>query len=329
MEETNSKEPLVTVVLPTHNRAHLLNYAVESVLRQTHRNLELIVVDDCSADDTQTVIEGVSDPRLRYVRNHVNLKLPRTLNKGFRLAAGRFLTWTSDDNLFGETAIEMMVARLQEGDCSFVYADYFDFSDLNEVTGEPVDPSHERLPFPPALEQVNRIGACFLYTREVYEAIGDYDPELFLVEDYDYFIRISKRFGICHIAEPLYYFRRFDDSLFCSRFHEIKAADMLVRYKNGLLGKEQAVEALVSTILSNKAGLKSPFLRVFSRIAERSHWRLQAAYRRMAERHLARSLRHDVVSVLEDFDLGAATFAEAKERASESIKQVAELAFSR
>ncbi len=47
-----------------------------------------------------------------------------------------------------------------------------------------------------------------MYTREVYEAVGEYDPELFLVEDYDYFMRIAKRFRICHIAEPLYYFRR-------------------------------------------------------------------------------------------------------------------------
>lgn len=329
MTESNPEEPLVSVVLPTHNRAHLLNYAVESVLQQTYRHLELIVVDDCSKDKTHAVVEGISDPRLRYVRNDVNLKLPRTLNKGFGLAGGDFLTWTSDDNLFVDTAIEKMVTRLQEGGCDFVFADYFDFTDLDDITGKPVNPSHEKLPFPPVLNEVNRIGACFLYSREVYEAIGDYDPELFLVEDYDYFIRISKRFSICHISEPLYYFRRFDESLFCSRFHEIKAADMLVRYKNGLLSKEQAIEALVATILSNKAGLKNPFLRAFSRISERSHWRLQAAYRRLAKRQLSRSLRHEVVSILEGYDSGAVAFAEAKDRTSESIRQVAQLAFSR
>jgi len=57
-----------------------------------------------------------------------------------------------------------------------------------------------------------------LYTRRLYESVGDYDPELFLVEDYDYFLRAASRFRFCHLGEPLYYFRRDDATLYCSRF---------------------------------------------------------------------------------------------------------------
>ena len=90
-----------------------------------------------------------------------------------------------------------------------------------------------------------------MYARGVYEAIGEYDPELFLVEDYDYFMRIAKRFRICHIAEPLYYFRRHDDALYVSRFCEVKASDFLGRYKNGLLSEADVLEAIVILLLRN------------------------------------------------------------------------------
>lgn len=218
--------PLVSVVLPTYRRAHLLPHAIRSVLGQTHRDLELIVVDDNSPDETPAVVRTFDDPRLRYVRNDPNLRLPRSLNRGFALARGDYLTWTSDDNLFAPTAIERMVARLCERDCAFVYADYWEFAEL-DGEGRPVDAAPRRLPDTLQPERGNQVGACFLYTRAVYEAVGEYDPELFLVEDYDYWMRILRWFPACHIAEPLYYFRRDEHTLYCSRFCEVKAADVL------------------------------------------------------------------------------------------------------
>jgi len=109
MNDRASAQPLVSIVLPTYKRAHVLPSAISSVLNQTHANLELIVVDDNSPDETRDVVASFSDPRIRYVRNDPNLKLPRTLNRGFSLSRGDYLTWTSDDNLYAPTAIERMV----------------------------------------------------------------------------------------------------------------------------------------------------------------------------------------------------------------------------
>ena len=121
-------DPLVSIVLPTYNRAHLLGDAIRSVLNQTYQNLELIVVDDNSSDGTSGVVASFDDPRIHYVRNEPNLKLPRALNRGFSLSAGAYLTWTSDDNLFVKTAIERMVEVIQNASCDFVYTDYFLFT---------------------------------------------------------------------------------------------------------------------------------------------------------------------------------------------------------
>ncbi|OYY94860.1 MAG: hypothetical protein B7Y41_04700 [Hydrogenophilales bacterium 28-61-23] len=305
-------QPLVSVVLPTYKRAHLLAQAMRSVLAQTYANLELIVVDDNSPDDTANVVASFDDPRIRYVKNDPNLKLPRALNRGFSLAKGTFLTWTSDDNLLAPNAIEKMVASLSQGDCDFVYADYWLFSE-QAADGTPLEPQHDRLPGMLQLEKGNHIGACFLYTRRLYESVGDYDPELFLVEDYDYFIRAAKHFRFCHIAEPLYYFRRDEDTLYLSRFPEVKASDVLIRHKNGLLDEERLIDAMVALIMRKPAGLKPAFLRHALELAAGRSYRLTTLLQRWVRQHLKRAMAREVGGLLVGYRDGARTFKDTRD----------------
>ncbi|MCL5059538.1 MAG: glycosyltransferase [Candidatus Thermoplasmatota archaeon] len=319
-------QPLVSVVLPTYKRAHLLARAIRSVLDQTHANLELIVVDDNSPDDTAAVVQSFDDPRIRYFRNDPNLKLPRALNRGFSEARGDYLTWTSDDNLLADHAIEKMVARLQAGDCDFVYADYWLFSE-EDAAGRPLDIYHDRLPGELQLEKGNHIGACFLYTRRLYGAVGDYDPELFLVEDYDYFLRAAQRFRFCHLAEPLYYFRRDDDTLYLSRFAEVKASDVLARYKNGAVDVDAAADILAGLLLQHPAGLKDAGLRRAHAIRQRLSYRLGAWLTRRGTARLKRELANDIQPLFERFRSGAASFGDTRAALLDRIRQHGVLAY--
>lgn len=305
-------QPLVSIVLPTYKRAHLLPLAIRSVLAQSYANWELIVVDDNSPDDTPQVVAGFTDPRIRYVRNEPNLKLPRALNRGHELARGDYLTWTSDDNLYAERAIEAMVERLARGDCDLVWADHWLFSEDDEC-GRPRDPQHDRLPDTVQLEKGNHMGACFLYARRVFEALGGYDPELFLVEDYDFFIRASKQFRFAHIGQPLYYFRRDDATLYHSRFADVKASDVLVRFKNGLLDEEGVVEAMSMVLLRNPAGLRANWLQWLRRATEGRSWRLLQWQQGLASRHLRARLSAPVRRVLADYRAGHSTFGAARD----------------
>ncbi len=310
--DSPSDKPLVSIVLPTYKRAHVLPHSIRSVLAQTYPNWELIIVDDNSPDTTREVVASFSDPRIRYVRNEPNLKLPRALNKGFSLARGEYLTWTSDDNLFANSAIEKMVAGLQAGDCDFIYADYYLFADI-DAAGNALEKRHERLPSQLQLEKSNHIGACFMYTRKAYEAVGEYEPDLFLVEDYDYFMRIAKKFKVCHIPEALYFFRRHDDALFCSRYCEVKAADVLVRYKNGFLNEEAAVNAVVALVMQNIDGLKNPFLRWSRLLLRNVSFRLTNAHMKLCGKYLLLRLKKRVMSILKGYSSGEKSFGEAKE----------------
>ncbi len=326
MAQNHLDNPLVSIVLPTYKRAHVLAYAMRSVLNQTYRNLELIVVDDNSPDDTAAVVQSFDDPRIRYVKNEPNLKLPRALNRGFALARGDYLTWTSDDNLLAENAIEKMVARLQAGDCDFVYADYWLFSE-EDAEGHPLDIHHDRLPGTLQLEKGNHIGACFLYTRRLYEEVGDYDPELFLVEDYDYFLRAAQRFSFCHIAEPLYYFRRDDDTLYLSRFAEVKASDVLARYKNDAVDVSGAAGILAGLLLQHPAELKDTGLRRAYTIREHLSYRLGTWLTQRGTVRLTRKLSDEIRPLFDRLRTGGASFGDTRAALLDLIKRHGMLAY--
>lgn len=304
--------PLVSIVLPTYKRADLLPHAIRSVLGQSYTNLELIVVDDNSPDHTADVVQSFVDPRVRYVKNEPNLKLPRALNRGFSLARGELLTWTSDDNLYAPTAIARMVEALGTQDADFVYADYWLFCDT-DAEGQPVDPQHDKLPDELQLAKGNHIGACFMYSRALAEAVGEYDPELFLVEDYDYFIRAARQFRFAHIAEPLYYFKRDDATLYISRYCEVKASDLLVRYRNGLLDGAGVVEAVVELLLRNIAGLKNPLLRGGHALLRTRSFRLTNWHAKLTSHHLRRQLHGPVLALLDGYRQQQRSFGESRQ----------------
>lgn len=328
MNNPQNELPLVSVVLPTYNRARLLGHAIRSVLAQTHSNLELIVVDDCSPDDTRAVVASFDDRRIVYARNPTNLKLPSSLNSGFERARGQYLTWTSDDNLYEPDALRQMVEAVRAEGCDFVFADYYEFAELEAETGKPLDFRRRKLPDAMAVEKGNRIGACFLYTRTVLEEIGPYDPELFLVEDYDYFMRINKRFRMHHIPRPLYYFRRHDDSLYLSRFCEVKAADVLVRYKNGYLSEPEALGVVVELIINNIERLQNPLLRWTYLVLKETSFRLTVSYKAMMQRHLVSRLEGEVVQILRRFGSKQIAFREAKSLLENLLRRMASIQYS-
>ena len=201
---------LVSIVLPVHNGQEYLDSSIKSCLAQTHRNIELIIVDDGSSDNTPAIIERYStaDGRIKVIRNGRNLGLPESLNVGFKFSQGDFLTWTSDDNLYAETAIEYMVQQL----CTFAEIGlvYCGVHHINETDG-PIGP---QLPLPPtAIARDCTVTACFLYRRKVMDAVGPYRPEYRYVEDWDFFTRACLKFPAKFNFELCYFYRHHGSSL--------------------------------------------------------------------------------------------------------------------
>jgi len=216
-----SRQPLVSIVLPTHNGSRYLEQALKSCVDQTYPNWELIVVDDASTDRTPRILAHFvkADSRIRSIRHEQNRKLPAALNSGFELAKGEYLTWTSDDNLYRPRAIERMVAYLERRpQISLVYTDYSVIDDAGNVT------TQEKVAPPDLLTSCNPVGACFMYRREVYEELGGYATDLFLAEDYEFWVRVSCAFKMEPLHEDLYLYRRHDSSLSARHSQDVRMA---------------------------------------------------------------------------------------------------------
>ena len=202
-------DPLISIILPVFNGENYLTQSIESCLNQTYSNIELIIIDDCSYDRTPEIIEKYTlrDNRVRLLKNTENLKLPKSLNVGHDVAKGKFITWTSHDNIFNEDALELMYHEIQRYSVDIVYADMIIINEQNDFEKFFKNPEIEDILF------CNPVGACFLYKREVYLKLNGYNDKLFLVEDYDFWLRGYLNFSFFHIPKYLYKFRVHSDSL--------------------------------------------------------------------------------------------------------------------
>ena len=188
-----------------------MRQSIDSIILQTYKNWELLIVDDGSTDQTAKIAAEYEkkDSRILYFKNPENLRLPRTLNRGFSLAKGDFLTWTSDDNYYYPNALEKMLNALTLQQREFVFAS----CDIVDAAGKIVECISVGAWSVKRIVGCNPVGACFMYSRKVYETIGEYDPELALVEDFDYWQRICMEFTPVCLSEKLYAYRWHDAAL--------------------------------------------------------------------------------------------------------------------
>ena len=218
--------PLISIILPTYNRAEYLAKTIESCLAQTLDNFELIIVDDCSKDNSLKVaqIYAQKDLRIKIIANQTNQKLPSSLNTGFKEAKGKYFTWISDDNLFCPSALEKMIHYLDTmPEIGLVYADYTLIDDKGKVGSRIYQEAPEFLPIRDC------VGACFLYKADIAKQIGEYDTRLFLIEDYEYWLRMGLVTKFFHIKESLYFYRVHKASLTATRKEEIRKAKIALK----------------------------------------------------------------------------------------------------
>lgn len=215
----------VSIVLPTYNGEKYIKESIDSVLNQTYQDWELIIVNDSSNDSTLDIIKEYSskDSRIKIINNKNNLKLPASLNVGFEQAVGEYLTWTSDDNLYKPNAIEYMVSYLDNNKAIDLITCLSDIIDENgKIIGTLNDWCQKRT-IDELLYQ-NNIGACFMYRHDIAKQIGNYNTNLFLAEDYDYWMRIASLGEVYYSEENHYSYRTHNKSLSITRMKQVKKA---------------------------------------------------------------------------------------------------------
>jgi len=240
-----AEDSLVSVVIPTFNYGHLVADAVQSALAQSWRDLEVIVVDDGSTDDTAAVLSTFQD-RIQVVRQ-ANAGLSAARNKGIGLARGAYVAILDADDVWLpekiERQLDVFAAFPDTGvvSCATILVDA-GFSPLTHLpAGEVGDPAtlRQRLAF----GNVVSGGSAALIRRDCLDAVGPFDETLRSAEDWDMWLRISRRYAIRFLPEALVQVRttganmsgvRHADRMLSS---ELQVVDKLAREDPGLLAE--------------------------------------------------------------------------------------------
>ena len=194
--------PTFSVIVPAHNAARTIRSTLESVVRQSRSDLEVIVVDDGSSDETSDRVTGLKDERVVLLRQP-QAGVSAARNRGLEEARGRFVCPLDADDLLLPRFLETMGAALEGAPAAgFAYTDAWTLDDrtgrIRRASAKayqrpPQEPPHDPLEFFRLLLERNFVYGCTLVRRAVLDEVGGYATELRTGEDYELWLRIVSR----------------------------------------------------------------------------------------------------------------------------------------
>ncbi len=233
--------PLVSMVVPTYNQAEYLGACLDSIWFQDYPNIEIVVVNDCSPDNTRQVLEefeqAVAKQQVSYasnfnertgeiertfhsrypaqgrklviLHNEENMGSTRTYNRGFQTATGEYCTYIASDDICHPQMVSQLAAPLISGEADFVYSDTFIVDDDMRVVREFKFPDYS---FEQSFLNWYLCGVSKLYRKSLHQEHGWYDVD-YLANDHEFYQRIAlagARFK--HISKTLYSIRSHDQA---------------------------------------------------------------------------------------------------------------------
>jgi glycosyltransferase involved in cell wall biosynthesis len=203
-----SKPPVVSVIVPTFNRSTLVGSAARNVLAQTFADLELLVVDDGSTDDTERVVRDIEDYRLHYHRLPENRGQAAARNHGLRRARGEYIAFQDSDDRWVPGKLERLVGVIRRAPpgVGCVYSDMSRVWLDGRVTYHRSPTLRRRRWIDPETQwyQPYRLGIqATLIPRRCLDAAGHFDERLRYFEDMELFLRLLRSYDFVHVAEPL------------------------------------------------------------------------------------------------------------------------------
>lgn len=195
--------PRVSVIIPTYNRAQLVGRAIQSVLNQTYQDFELIVVDDCSTDNTAQIVKGIGDERVKYIPHQVNKGASAARNTGIRAARGELIGFLDSDDEWLPEKLQRQVDKFDSASANvgLVYGGYVVIDDETKRTIRQENPSKRGYVFRGILREDFVGSPTPLVKRECFEKVGLFDEEMQFGEDWDMWVRIAQHYEFDFLRE--------------------------------------------------------------------------------------------------------------------------------
>ncbi len=257
----------VSIILPTYNRAHTIERAINSILTQDYNEFEVIIVDNGSTDNTKELVESFSDARIRYQRFDEKTGPGAARNYGLSKATGQYIAFLDSDDewLAGKLGIQVRVLEESSETDSLVYTDMW-WIPLNH--GKIYHVSPKMVPGRLINQQTRFYQAFFLgiqstlMSRSCIERVGFFREDLNCFEDMEFLIRLQRECVFHHIKQPLVNYYETSGSVSSQQNVELNVrSDLLKIYKDELLEKNRSFYYREKLIVSlfERSGLASYF----------------------------------------------------------------------
>ena len=197
--------PKVSVILPTYNRPEKLVEAIKSVLEQSYQNFEIIVINDAGAD-VENIISFLNQRKnITYMKHSQNRGLAAARNSGIKVARGKYIAYLDDDDIYYPDHIESLVRFLQESDYKVVYTDAYRAHQIKENSRYTVTKRDLPYSFDFDCDRIlleNFIPVlCFMHEKSCLDEVGFFDEELSTQEDWDLWVRLSRKYKFAHLPK--------------------------------------------------------------------------------------------------------------------------------
>ena len=199
--------PTVSVVLPVYKAERFLGQCLDSLWTQTYKDFEVLVVEDPSSDGTAAVLKKQKDPRLRVIRNSTRKGLVFCMNQGIAEAKGKYIARQDSDDVSLPERFQVQLDFLKANPCVGMLGTAYKLVDKNGRTvlnGQPETHAHILQEILPKYNQFAH--GSLMMPKDMLQAIGCY-RDIKYAEDYDMFMRMSERFPVINLPQPLYMWR--------------------------------------------------------------------------------------------------------------------------
>jgi len=243
---TLPRNPLVSIIVPTFNQEKYLRQCLTSIIAQSYKNIEIIIVDDGSNLETKKILQDFATlAQVRIISNKVNLGLPHSLDLGFGCARGELLTWVSSDNYLANSFVDLFVSEfLSTNKAGIIYSDFEivdeESSEIGRDTGwrnyDRISNKPNRLTMHTfrslqKVSPINVVGASFMMRREVFLFVGGHYA-MQGAEDQSFWINASLGFQFKKIrSKNCLYFYRIHKASLTSKIQDRDYIDLLRQVK--------------------------------------------------------------------------------------------------
>ncbi|MBI5847477.1 MAG: glycosyltransferase [Nitrospirae bacterium] len=202
--------PLVSVIILAYNAERFLREAIESILNQSFRNFELLIINDSSTDSTSDIVTEyeAADSRVKSHTNPKNMGIPKSRNIGVELARGKYIAWLDSDDIAAPERLQMQVAFFEDQpEYALISSDLEIIDELGCTIGARIYP-HDDKEIRKVLLRYNPFAQpASMLRRSVFDEVGPYCETMHVCEDYDLFLRISGHYRVANIPLPLLKYR--------------------------------------------------------------------------------------------------------------------------